>query len=190
MSSDDYSDDEFDFDDGECYNDLIDGADENNIDEFDKLAESMHDETSAEEIGIPDDNDDIADDIADEPESEFVSKTNEMEFHGRVVTVVKPNERQTSNIMSKYEITAHTSIRASQIAKYDNCMIDHSGLSDPIRMAEIELMLRKSPLTIRRPVGEIRDPKSGKIEYFYEFWDPNTMGFSIQFDMDDADWNR
>lgn len=181
MSSDDYYDDS---DTDDYYNDLIDGAEDSDTDEFDALAAAALDELSNE------DTDTTEDEITEESSlPEFVSKNDENEFHNRVITVVKPDERRTSNIMSRFEMTAHTSIRATQIATYDNCMIDHTGLDDPIRMAEIELMLRKSPLTLRRPVGEIRK-YNGEIEYFYEFWDPNTMGFSIAFDMSETDWNR
>lgn len=100
--------------------------------------------------------------------------------HNKEIIVIKPENRRTSNVMSKFEMTEHNSIRATQIAQYNNCMVDITGLDDPVKMAKRELMMRKSPLVLRRHVGERKNGK-GEWESFYEYWSPNEMTFSTVY---------
>lgn len=101
--------------------------------------------------------------------------------YNKVIVVVKPENRRTSNVMSKFEMTECVSIRATQIAQYNNCMVDTTGLDDPILQSKRELMQRMCPLTLRRYVGEKKNEKSGEIEAFYEYFSPNEMTFSTVY---------
>ena len=104
----------------------------------------------------------------------FIENTKPVNFSIDTVAV-SPEKRITSNVMSKYEITECISIRSTQIAQYNNCLVDVSDLSDPILMAKRELMMRMCPLLLRRYVGT-RD----NFEY-YEYWNPNEMTLMVGF---------
>ena len=97
------------------------------------------------------------------------------------IIVIANERRTTSNIMNLYEMTEYVSIRCEQIAKYNNCMVDTSGLTDTISMAKRELMMRECPLTLRRHVGD-RVSKTGIVTSYYEYWDPAQMIFAISYD--------
>jgi DNA-directed RNA polymerase subunit K/omega len=99
--------------------------------------------------------------------------------HSTDVIVISPENRRTSNRLSKYEMTEIVSIRAQQIAEYNNPMIDIGILDDPIEIAKKELMMRKCPLMLRRVVGE--KEVDGLIHQFCEDWDPNTMTFTVVY---------
>lgn len=125
----------------------------------------------------PKDEDDLDDD--EEPEAEPEIDIKSVSNNIREVVVVRPENCMTTDILSEFEQTEIVSIRASQIAKYKNCFVDVSDLDDPVKMAKRELMMRKCPLQLKRPVGEIRDKKSGELKAFVEYRDPNQMQFSI-----------
>lgn len=97
------------------------------------------------------------------------------------IIIIANERRMTSNIMNQYEMTEYISIRCEQIAKYNNCMVDTTGLIDTISMAKRELMMRECPLTLRRHVGD-RISKSGVVTSYYEYWDPAQMIFAISYD--------
>lgn len=98
----------------------------------------------------------------------------------REVIVVAPHRRRTPNIISSFEMTELISIRATQISQFNNCMVD-TNYDCPIKQAKLELMMRKSPLKIIRDVGErIVD---GVLRPHVEHWYPNTMMFSVTYDV-------
>jgi DNA-directed RNA polymerase subunit K/omega len=102
------------------------------------------------------------------------------------VIVVKPENRITSDKLSKYEITEMISIRAMQIAQYNNCLVDIGGLTDPIDMAKREIMMRMCPLILRRDMGtrvDASDPKNPKEITYQEWWSPNEMQFPVAYDV-------
>ena len=99
--------------------------------------------------------------------------------HIKEVIIVRPENRMTSNVMTKYEMTEYIDIRAVQIAEYNNCMADITGLSDPVLMAKRELMQRKCPLMLRRAVGT-RTVKGESVAY-YEDWNPAEMTFTVAY---------
>jgi len=125
--------------------------------------ESSEDESSEE--------DDAPSDIL---QSERASITNE-------VIVVNPENRMTGNVMTRFEMTEHNNIRAAQIAASNNCMIDVTGLDNAHDMAKRELMMRKSPLTLCRHVGQVVNKLTGKTEDYFEYWSPNEMTFSATY---------
>lgn len=116
----------------------------------------------------------------EEEEPDFVDLKKVSNYNKEII-VVKPENRRTSHILSKYEMTELVSIRATQISQFNNCMVDITGLDDPIKMAKREISLRKSPLILRRHVGDLKDPKTGEIQSYYEYWDPNQMQFAVQY---------
>lgn len=163
------SDDEYDaFDE--------DPADDS-LEDFDTLVKlnKSHSETESSEETSEETGEDSDEPIENDTDIKSVS-----EFIQEVI-VVKPENRRTSNIMSKFEMTNHIAIRAVQIAKYNNCMVDITGLSSPDMMAKRELMMRQSPLTLRRMVGKLRNKKTGKMEVYYEYWNPNEMMFATTY---------
>lgn len=138
--------------------------------------DSLIDEgTDESELG---DGDEL-EDYEDEPEESVDLK--KASSYNKVIVVVKPENRRTSNVMTKFEMTECVSIRATQIAQYNNCMVDTTGLDDPIKMSQREISMRMSPLTLRRYVGEKKNEKSGEIETYYEYWSPNEMTFSTVY---------
>lgn len=113
-------------------------------------------------------------DFVEETMADSASKFN------RVVNIVRPELRRTSSTMSKFEMTEYVSIRATQIAKHNDCMVKVDDLDDPILMAKRELMARECPLVLRRHVGERRNPR-GEIEEYYELWRPAEMVFAVVY---------
>lgn len=96
------------------------------------------------------------------------------------IVVVAPDDRITTSRLSLYNVAEIISIRTDQIARFNNCLVDITGLSNAEDMAKKELMERKCPLVLRRHVGSgMRD---GKLCKFYEYWDPNEMEFPVVFD--------
>ncbi len=83
--------------------------------------------------------------------------------------------------MTQFEMVEHVGKRAAQIARFNNCMVDITGLDDPIMMAKRELMMGKSPLILRRKVGYERDKVTGLYVEAYEYWDVNKMKFAIEW---------
>lgn len=154
--------------------DTIDGGDDGNESVDD--AESEIDEPGAS-IDGPEADTDGQDSNTDET-SEIVEAPSK---YSKEIIVVKPENRRTSNIMSKYEMTEYISIRATQISQHNNCMVDTTGLDDPVAMAKRELMMRKTPLVIRRHVGDIKNLATGELESYYEFWHPAEMAFATTY---------
>lgn len=117
--------------------------------------------------------DENVDGEADANHSEFVSSTTSE--NSILVIVVDRLKRLTSEKMTSFEYTECISIRAEQIAHNGGCMVDITGLSNPIEMAERELLMRKCPLILRRHVGHAM--YNGKLHPFVEDWSPNEMQF-------------
>jgi DNA-directed RNA polymerase subunit K/omega len=67
------------------------------------------------------------------------------------ITIVKPENRITSEIMSKYEYTEVISHRARQIENGGTMFCELTeATDDPIRMAELEVEQKRCPLSILR----------------------------------------
>lgn len=135
------------------------------------------------------DGEEIEDEVEDEIEIEIEEEIEEEEpvdlksvsNYNKEIIIVKPENCRTSDILSKYEMTELVSIRATQISQFNNCMVDTTGLDDPIKQAQRELMLRMTPLTLRRHVGDVRNKTTKEMESFYEMRDPNTMVYSVTY---------
>jgi len=82
------------------------------------------------------------------------------------IIFIHPSNRITSEVMTKFEYTEVLSIRSKQIEKGGTCFTDSEGISDPLELARKEIIDKKCPLDIIRPlVGQ-------KI---YEKWHVNEM---------------
>ncbi len=125
---------------------------------------------------IPDEDDGSDEDSHEAAASVPNDERSEPQTSGNTITVlvVPPHLRITSHVMSKFEYTEAISIRAQQIAQFDNCMVDITGLVSPIDMAERELMMGMSPLKLKRNRGIEYGP-DGKLYKFIEEWRVREM---------------
>lgn len=119
---------------------------------------------------------DAEDANGDEEEIEPQFDIKSVSDYNKEVHIIPADERMTRNVLSVGEMTAITSIRAAQIQRNNNCLVDITGLTDPRMMARRELMEGKCPLYVRRRV----DTGDG-VEQYFEVWDPNTMAFATVY---------
>lgn len=117
----------------------------------------------------------IEEEIDEEGENEQPFDVASVSDYNREINIVPAEERITRSVLSVAEMTAITSIRAAQIQKYNNCLVDTTGLTDPRLMARRELMEGKCPLYVRRRVD------FNEWEQYYEIWDPNTMTYATLY---------
>jgi DNA-directed RNA polymerase subunit K/omega len=147
--------------------------------------EYEHEEIASEESLTRHDQSEVSD-IEDELEAEEENGDEEeieppfdiksVSDYNKEIHIIPNDERMSRNVLSVAEMTAITSIRAAQIQRNNNCLVDCSGLIDPRSMARRELMEGKCPLYVRRRV----DTGDGGEQYF-EVWDPNTMVFATVY---------
>ena len=83
----------------------------------------------------------------------------------REINIVPRSERRTSDIITQYEYTEVTSIRGKQIEDGSKIFIDIKNLSDPVKIAEREIVEKKCPLSIRRML----------CDEYAEVWEVNEM---------------
>jgi len=76
--------------------------------------------------------------------------------------------RITSNVMTKYERARILGTRAQQLSRNAPTDIDTTGMTDPLRIAEKEILLKKCPLILRRnfPDGSFEDWKVSELVYY------------------------
>lgn len=117
----------------------------------------------------------LADDEEEEPDTPSVpSYTSE-------IIVVKPENRRTSHILSKFEMTEIVSIRTAQIAQTGQAMVDIGDLDDPVKIAKKELMMRRCPLILRREVGRVYNAENNTLTTKIETWLPSEMQFATTY---------
>jgi DNA-directed RNA polymerase I, II, and III subunit RPABC2 len=90
---------------------------------------------------------------------------NELDNDSKIQYIIKSDDRITSNILTIYEITELMGIRATQISQGAPVFTDIKNITNPIKMAEKELIDNRCPLYVKRYIGLDK----------YELWDPNTM---------------
>ena len=130
-----------------------------------------------------DDDDDDVDELEfDGDEDEFFDEKNFKDFNPQIQfrvfdpekyvneihkeIVVVPNQyRKTSEVITKYEYTDVISNRAKQIENGSPIFTDIKDESDPIKMAEMEIRMKRCPLSIRRLISS----------NICEIWDVNDM---------------
>ena len=86
------------------------------------------------------------------------------ELHKEII-IVPDNFRRTSDAITKFEFTDVVSNRAKQIENGSRVFVDIKDETDPIKMAELEIRLRKCPLSVRRLIGH----------NIAEIWNVNEM---------------
>lgn len=111
-----------------------------------------------------------------EPRVEFVESEG-----AREIIIVRSENRITSDILSKFEMTEIISARGTSIARNNDCFVSIEGLESPIDMAKRELMMRMCPLIVRRYVGDRFDEKKNKVLSYYEYWNPNEMQHQVSY---------
>jgi DNA-directed RNA polymerases I, II, and III subunit RPABC2 len=89
------------------------------------------------------------------------------EIHKQII-FISPENRKTSEIMTKFEYTDIISQRAKQIEKGSAVFTDVGDLTDPIQIAEKELRDKRCPLDIVRMITD----------YTAERWHANEMGIN------------
>ena len=97
-----------------------------------------------------------------------IKESNKHEFKPNLqkeIFFLRPDQRVTSEIITKFELCRVISIRAKQIEKDNLVFTDVTGLTDPIKMAEKEINDRKCPLSIVRKLND----------NLAEKWDVNEM---------------
>ena len=145
-------------DEGEEDNDDVDEGnddDEEGDDEYEYGGDEEEDVVDGDDIGI-DDPDDV-------------------NLHKQAVRV-PDDERITTPIITKYEVPRIIGIRTAQLAKGANPLISNVQNKSPVRIAIDELLLKKTPMKIKRPM-----PYPA-----YEIWKISELEIVIsQDDIDD-----
>ena len=154
----------------------ISKTDKTKTDKTDKIG------TTIENNDIDDDEEEIDNIDIDADEDEFFDEKNfedvnphiqyhiydpekyENEIHKEII-VVPNNYRRTSEVITKFEYTDVTSNRAKQIENGSPIFTDIKGESDPIKMAELEIRMKRCPLSVRRMISH----------NICEIWDVNDM---------------
>ena len=88
----------------------------------------------------------------------------ETEMHKEIV-IVPSAYRKTSEVITKFEFTDVVSNRAKQIENGSPIFVDIKDETDPIIMAELEIRLKRCPLSIRRLISN----------NIAEIWEVNEM---------------
>lgn len=124
------------------------------------------------DISDADDNEELGnendEDIPDLEEAKEESSLKYTPVIRQQIVYVHPNNRKTSEVITPFEYSEITSIRAVQIEKGGTCWTDTGELTDPIKMAEKELRDRRCPLKLERRLTDD----------IYEVWDVNKMALS------------
>ncbi len=136
--------------------------------------EYIDDNTNTENIDPDNEDEDINESFASEVLTEDQFNIKDVSKHNREILVVPANDRRSTHCLTKYEVTEIISIRSQQIALYNNCFVDIGDLTEPRDMAWLELLSRKTPLVIRRIMGERRD-QTGNVSQYVELWRPYEM---------------
>ena len=105
----------------------------------------------------------------------------------RAIHVVAPADRVTSDRLQQTEAALLLSHRASQIASTGRCFAPAdlaAGISDPVRLAYIEMFSRRCPLILRREVGVAADGAS-----VVEDWNSREMILPVLPSGDGSDPN-
>ena len=88
----------------------------------------------------------------------------EVELHKEIIIV--PNKhRRTSEVITLFEYTEVVSNRAKQIENGSMIFVSINKESNPIKIAELEIKMKKCPLSIRRLISS----------NIAEIWDVNEM---------------
>lgn len=117
----------------------------------------MADDTKSEVTEITETDD--AEEELDLPELEHVSDAlkERYEFTPQLFDEIvyrRPEDRVTSEVMSKFEYTEAISIRAQQLQKGGKPFTDVGELTDPLEIAEKEIKDKRCPLDVVRMITD------------------------------------
>lgn len=146
----------------------IDEADDVEVDNVDVAADDNHaDDDNDNHIDNTD-----ADHVNDAlPELEVVSNALRERFEYRpvlesTIVYVLPEDRITSEVMTKFEYCEVVSIRSKQIENGGSAFTSIGELTDPIEIAKKEIADKKCPLDVIR----------GITDKLFERWHVNELG--------------
>ena len=172
----------------ECLEELdkddINGGNETTDDETDVDEEDEEDDDDENDENDENEDDKNVDDNVEELPLEHAVKFEDHtsafmnKEYEHIIRIIPPDERRTSGILTKFEMTEIVSIRATHISRNLIVYVEIGDLSDPIKMAELELKQRMCPLVLNRTVGVMEDHENKQINYYIEKWNVNEMGFS------------
>lgn len=140
---------------------IINDIDE--IDDIDDLENKIIIKKNEDDEDDDEEEDKIKEEIIDEYDelnTEYSINTN-----NNIKFIVHPNDRLTSEFLSKYEFNKIVGIRAQQISDGSIIHIDVSHLDNPKEMAEYELYNNKCPLSVERYIGNNK----------YEIWSTQEL---------------
>lgn len=187
MADSDASDasDEFDFYGGEpdSEEDSVEDTENSDTDETDG-DDSETDETDNDS----DDPDKYGGDDLEDTEQVYTSLPEQgsadpsQQIHQEII-VVAPENRRTSSMMNRFELTEAISIRTAQLAARPTAMTDTSGLDNPCDMAKKEISDGKCPLILRRAIAHKEDKATNRMITIVEDWDVNKMSKPEMFNM-------
>jgi len=94
-------------------------------------------------------------DLIDYPALEYVSDhtKEKYQYNPQIRTEIiyrRPEDRRTSEVMTKFELCEVISIRAKQLEKSNKVFTDVGDITDPLEMAKKEIIDKKCPLSIVR----------------------------------------
>ena len=151
---------------------LLDDADEEDPEEVYGDEKQLGDEDEKSVIGDIRNSDDDEEYAPDEPEIHLPNGNRQEDLldsdYYRKITVVRPEDRKTTDIMTRFEYSEVLGIRMTQLEGANAVVFtDVTGLSTPYDKAVKEMFDRKCPLCIERHI----EP------FVKEIWDVNEMGF-------------
>lgn len=93
------------------------------------------------------------------PLLEFISDSTKERYEYRPVLRIeiiyrKPEDRVTSEVMTKFELCEIVSIRAKQLEQGKTVFTDVGDLTDPLAIAKKEIIDKKCPLSIVRMITD------------------------------------
>jgi len=160
-----------------------DDLEEEGVEEEEEGEEEEEEEVIEETIEEEEDDDDEGDEYEYGDDEEDVAENDELVFDDpddvdiqKQSVRVPDEERITKPVLTKYELTRIIGIRTAQLAKGANPLISNVQNKPPIRIAIDELLLKKTPFKIKRPMPY---PE-------YEIWKISEMEIPLsQDDIDD-----
>lgn len=157
---DDFSDVEVDDD--------FDDFDPLDDDDGEAAGEAVNEEAPNDEGGSDDDGSDDDDLKGPRPADRQAAQA----VDTRAIVVVDDEDRITSNVMTKAEVTRAIAIRAEHMTRYPSAFTDIGGLTQAKDIARKELYDHRSPLVLRRPVG-----RTAAGERIIEKWKVREMSY-------------
>lgn len=166
--SEEFNDEEDEYEEEEEEEEPVDEGEKDDIDEETPAPEgTMAADAEAED-------DELEEEVAAQRENPIINKINERDSHHRIIKVVAPDDRVTSNIIQRPEMVEAIGHRLSQIEQGSPVFTDVTGLKNPIEMAKKEFVDRQSPLILVRPMRKEDD------YWIVEKWKVREMTFPIE----------